>query len=222
MRRVLWVLVVVALGAWAATASAAWTPGTTWQWQLTGNIDTSVPAQVYDIDGEDASQATVNALHAQGRQVICYFSAGTFENWRSDAGDFPASVKGNGNGWPGEVWLDISNVAVLQPIMTARIQACAAKGFDGIEPDNIDGYSNSTGFSLSAADQLAYNTMLANVAHANGLAAGLKNDIEQAGQLQPVFDYAVNEECFAFNECGRPVGVRLRREGRLQRRVLGL
>ena len=156
---------------------------------------------VYDIDGFDASANTVAQIHNKGSKAICYISAGSWEDWRPDAGDFPASVKGNNNGWPGEKWLDIRNLDVLGPIMEARLDMCAAKGFDAVEPDNIDGYSNNTGFSLSASDQLTYNRFLADAAHARGLKIGLKNDLEQAAQLEPRFDFAINEQCFQYNEC---------------------
>lgn len=181
-----------------------WTPApkTTFQWQLTGNVDTSVNAQAYDIDGFDNSASVVSTLHAQGRKVICYISAGTFENWRPDAAQFTAAVKGGPNGWPGELWLDIRRIDLLGPIMSARMDMCKAKGFDAIEPDNIDGYSNSTGLPLTAQNQITYNTWLADTAHAKGLSIGLKNDIDQIPALQPKFDWALNEQCFQYNECG--------------------
>ena len=109
--------------------------------------------------------------------AICYFSAGSFENWRPDAAAFPASVKGSSNGWPGENWLDIRQWSVLGPIMGARMDLAVSKGCDGVEPDNMDGYSNSTGFPLTAADQITYNTNIANLAHSKGLSVGLKNDV---------------------------------------------
>ena len=36
------------------------------------------------------------------------------------------------------------------------MHSCRDKGFDGIEPDNIDGFLNDTGFDLTGVDQLAY------------------------------------------------------------------
>ena len=36
------------------------------------------------------------------------------------------------------------------------MHSCCDKGFDGIEPDNIDGFLNNTGFDLTYEDQLAY------------------------------------------------------------------
>ena len=88
-------------------------------------------------------------LHALGSDVVCYLSAGSWENLRPDAGDFPARVMGRSNGWPGEQWLDIRKIGVLGPIMKARLDMCAAKGFDAVEFDNVDGYQNRTGFPLT-------------------------------------------------------------------------
>ena len=101
-------------------------------------------------------------------------------------GSFPSSVLGSSNGWPGEKWLDIRQISALAPIMTARMQMCVQKGFDALEPDNIDGYANSTGFPLTAQDQLAYNQWIANTAHSLGLSVGLKNDVDQTAQLAAV------------------------------------
>ncbi|MEM9491727.1 MAG: endo alpha-1,4 polygalactosaminidase [Myxococcota bacterium] len=176
-------------------------PGTSWQWQLQGALDTSFEVDMYSIDLFDTDSATIAQLRSAGRAVICYFSAGSWEDWRPDADQFPAEVKGHGNGWPGEAWLDIRQLDVLGPIMGARLDLAAAKGCDGVEPDNVDGYQGDTGFALSAADQLTYNIWLANQAHLRGLSVGLKNDLAQVAQLEPYFDWALNEQCFYFDEC---------------------
>jgi len=180
------------------------TPGTSWQWQLTGEIDTSFDVQMYDIDLFDAPDGIIESLHTDGRIVICYFSAGSWEEWRPDAGLFPDSVKGNDlEGWPGEKWLDIRQLDVLGPIMEARLDLAVQKGCDGVEPDNVDGFTNETGFPLTSRHQLAYNTWVANQAHARGLSVGLKNDLEQIPNLLPLFDWALNEQCFQYDECER-------------------
>src|SRR5438876_1668228 len=168
-----------------AASSGIWVPSlvTPWQWQLTGTIDQSVNVPMYDIDLFDTSSTVVASLHAKGRRAVCYMSAGTWENWRPDAAAFPAAVLGGGNGWPGEKWLDIRRIDVLGPIMEARMDLCKQKGFDAVEPDNIDGYANKSGFSLTAQDQLQYNTWLAAAAHARGLSIGLKNDLDQVSDL---------------------------------------
>jgi hypothetical protein len=201
-----------------------------WQYQLqgvagydsTGGINVGISAtpytggaavhpSVFDIDlytdqaisgnNTTLNTAAVNAIHAAGGKAICYVSAGTWENWRVDANQFPASVLGAKNGWPGEKWLDIRQTSILLPIMEARVQKCRQAGFDGVEWDNVDGFSNRTGFPLTAQDQLVYDASLANLAHSYGLTVALKNDVEQLPDLAPYVDYAVNEQCQQYNEC---------------------
>jgi len=67
-------------------------PGTSWQWQLSGTIDTSFDVDMYDIDLNETPQSTIDKLHDQGRIVICYINAGGFEEWAPDADKFPASA----------------------------------------------------------------------------------------------------------------------------------
>ncbi len=178
------------------------TPGTTWQWQLTGTIDTSYDVQMYDIDLFDAPQSKIDQLHSDGRIVICYFSAGSWEDWRPDANRFSNNVKGSNNGWPGEKWLDIRQLGILGPIMEARMDLAVQKNCDGLEPDNIDGWDgNNTGFPLTANDQLTYNEWLATQAHERNLSIGLKNDLGQVNQLLNDFDWALDEECFELDKC---------------------
>lgn len=174
---------------------------TSWQWQLTTPVDQSVNVDMYNIDLFDNSASVVASLKAKGRKVVCYMSAGSYENWRPDASKFPAAVLGASNGWAGEKWLDIRQINALAPIMRARLDLCKSKGFDAVEFDNVDGYTNKTGFPLKSSDQLAYNKFLANEAHARGLSAGLKNDLDQVKDLVPYFDWALNEQCFQYNEC---------------------
>lgn len=176
--------------------------GTTWQIQFSGRLNPSIDATVLDIDMFDTAASTVAALHADGRHVVCYINAGAWENWRPDAGRYPGSVKGRAlDGWPGEKWLDIRRIDVIGPILTSRLDQCGAKGFDGVEFDNVDGYSNDSGFPLTAADQLAFDRWLAARAHERGLAVGLKNTLELARQLEPDFDFAILEQCFQYREC---------------------
>jgi len=178
-------------------------PGTSWQWQLTGTIDTTVDAEVFDIDLFDAPRSVIDELHRMNRKVVCYFNAGAFEGWRADAGAFPSETVGRRmDGW-NERWLDVRRLDLLAPVMRARLDLAVAKGCDAVEPDNVDGYANDTGFPLTYDDQLHYNLFLADEAHARGLAIGLKNDLEQIPDLVDRFDFAVNEECYAWNECDR-------------------
>ena len=182
-----------------------WRPpvNTTWQWQLTDlPLDGSFDVEMVDTELFDNDAGTVAELHAQGRIVICYISVGSWEDWRPDADQFPDSVIGKKyKGWPGERWLDIRQIDLLAPIMLARLDQCQAKGFDGVEPDNMDAYTARTGFPLTYQDQLDYNIWLANEAHARNLSIGLKNDGEQAADLLPYFDWALTEDCFADEWC---------------------
>lgn len=181
-----------------------WRPsvGTSWQVQYTGTIDLSTDVAVFDLDWEDTSAAQVATLKARGVRAICYFSAGSWEDWRADAGTFPAQVLGNPlDGWPGERWLDIRQRDVLLPIMERRIATCRDKGFDAVDPDNVDGYTNKPGFPLTSDDQLAYNRAIAELAHKYELGVGLKNGAEQVRDLVSAFDFAVVEECVVYNEC---------------------
>jgi endo-alpha-1,4-polygalactosaminidase (GH114 family) len=176
-------------------------PGTTWQWQLTGVIDTSLAVDMYDIDLFDVGQGKIDTLHADGRIVICYFSAGSWEEWRADAADFPAETLGNPlEGWPGERWVDIRSTEV-RDLMKARMDYAVTRGCDGVEPDNVDGYSNNNGMGLTRTDQLDYNRFLATEAHARNLSVGLKNATGLVSALEPEFDWALNEECVAYQEC---------------------
>jgi len=192
----------------SAAATVVPVPGEAWQWMLSSvpkpaDLAATPEVRAWDIDGFDASSEDVDDIHALPATAVCYISAGSFENWRSDAGDFPDSVKGkNLDGWAGEKWLDIRQIAILEPIMSSRMQMCEEKGFDAVEADNVDGYTNRSGFPLTATHQLAYNRMLADTAHALGLSIALKNDIEQVETLEPDFDFAINEQCYQYNECG--------------------
>ncbi len=181
------------------------TVGTTWQWQLqpgsSGDLNLAYNVDVYDIDLFDVATETIQQLQADGRRVVCYFSAGSFEDFRSDASDFLPEDLGNTlDGFADEQWLDI-RTANVQRIMLARLDLAAAKGCDGVEPDNVDGYVNASGFDLTSDDQLAFNRLIANAARERGLAVGLKNDLDQITELLEYFDFSVNEQCHEFDEC---------------------
>ncbi len=173
----------------------------TWQWQLQGLVDTGYDVDVYDIDLFDAPTTLITQLHNAGRKVICYFSAGSFEDFRPDAQRFRAEELGKPlGGFPDERWLDIRSANVLE-IMRDRLNVAVQKNCDGVEPDNVDGYINDTGFPLSATDQLAFNRVLANEAHARDLSVALKNDLDQVRELVDYVDFSVNEQCHEFDEC---------------------
>ncbi|MBP9718446.1 endo alpha-1,4 polygalactosaminidase [Candidatus Gracilibacteria bacterium] len=179
-------------------------PGISWQWQLSGPIDTSYKVDLYDVDLVETPQKTIDELHAQGSKVICYFSAGSVEKDRADAKEFPKEIIGKSlDGWPDENWLDVAHYQKFSKIMRARLDLAVKKNCDGVEPDNIDAYLQYTGFTITNKQQLQYNRWLARQAHRRGLAIALKNNGTQAHSLSGQFDFAIVEQCFEFYECNQ-------------------
>jgi endo-alpha-1,4-polygalactosaminidase (GH114 family) len=195
-----------------------WRPhvGLTWQWQLSEPpVDTSIEADVYDIEVFDNDASVVADLHAKGRKVIGYINVGSWEDWRPDRDRFPSDVLGKDyEGWPGEKWLDIRRLDLLAPIMRARMDLCQVKGFDAVEPDNMDIHGADSGFPITYQDQLKYVLWLAEEAHRRGLAIGIKNAADQVPDLIDHFDFAIIEDYFFYGieermlpliEAGKPV-----------------
>ena len=180
-----------------------WTPqvSDTWQWQLTGALNTTYDVSVYDVDLFDTPAEAIAALQGQGRAVVCYFSAGSSENWREDFSAFTEADMGSAlDGWDGERWLDTRSENV-RAIMRQRMELAAQKGCDGVEPDNVDGYQNDPGFALTSETQLDYQMFIAATAHEFGLRVGLKNDVDHVAALAGLYDFAINEECHEYQEC---------------------
>ena len=85
--------------------------------------------------------------------------------------------------------------------MKKRFAMCVSKGFDAVDPDNINGVENKTGYPLTWKDQLSYDRAIAAIAHADNLAVALKSFAGGAKRLQPSFDFVVDEECVTYDEC---------------------
>ena len=181
-------------------------PGTTWQWQLSGDIDTTRDVAMYDVDLADTPDAVFEAL--SDKVLICYFSAGSLETYRDDIGAIPDEAIGDGlDGWSDERWFDITHPAV-RALVESRLDLAVERGCDGVEPDNVDGYANVSGFPLTYAEQLQFNRFIADEAHERGLSVGLKNDLGQLEDLEPWFDWAINEQCHQYEECGSYIAFR--------------
>ena len=184
----------------------------------------NVKPQVFDIDYQtdgfctggtitQENAAAVAAIHANGAHAICYVDAGTAESFRPDYQDYVTFNNAHGGalfgkpvgGFRNEFWLNINNNVGQRDFILSevakRVDRCKADGFDAVEFDNVDAYQNRTGLTISADTQLLFNTALANLAHSKGLTVGLKNDVGQVGDLQPYFDFAINEQCQQYNEC---------------------
>ncbi len=197
----------------SATASAKWTTtdgrsvpdvGSSFHIQYSGNVDLNLPVDAYNLDWESTTAEQVAQLTQRGVYTICYFNAGAYEDWRPDEAEFPAALVGKDlDGWPGERWLDVRAVDELLPIMAARMDICRQKGFQAVDPDNTDGWTQDTGFDISPQDQVEYQRALTREAHTRGLSIGLKNNPDQLDQLAGDVDFAVNEECVRYRECDK-------------------
>jgi hypothetical protein len=164
---------------------------------------------VYDVDGANSSASDVAAIHATGAIAVCYVDVGTLEPGRPDYDSFPSSVIGpDVQGWPGEKWLLVTaaNQSTILPLMQARFANwCQAKGFDAIEPDNLDAWTNIS--NVTESDNVAYDLAIGKLAHSLPLSIGLKNlmtdlDSSQYASFLATFDWALNEQCFEYSECG--------------------
>jgi hypothetical protein len=179
-------------------------PGTasTWQLQLQGTLDTTIDVQLYDVDFETPA-SVIAALHAAGRTVHCYFSAGTVESFRADATQFPAAALGNPLvDYPDEKWVDVRDDTVRM-LMQARVSRAAAAGCNGIHPSGLDGFEQPTGLSFTRDDQLAYNRWLAGVSRGLGLTIGIVDgDLALRQDLLADFDWTVAWSCIATSQCG--------------------
>lgn len=180
------------------------TAGTTWQIVLKqplGNFDANV--SVYDIDIFENTPETVKRLQGMGRKVICYFSAGSYEDFRPDSGEFNKEDYGRElAGWPGEKWLNTSSSSV-RSIMSSRIRKAHDMGCDGIDPDDIDGYTTTSGFPLTIQTALDYLNFLIDEAHALNLSIGLKNAGDLVEGMKERMQWVVNEQCVSFGECNK-------------------
>ncbi|KAM0755239.1 hypothetical protein T439DRAFT_332025 [Meredithblackwellia eburnea MCA 4105] len=170
-------------------------------------------AQIWDVDLFTTTKAQITSYKSRGKKIVCYFSAGSYEEDRPDSATFNQACYCNKgrtckmSGWD-EWWVDIHSSACktnIHSVMEARIKLAKSKGCDIVDPDNVDSYTNENGHGNTESDQLAYNLWLAETAHANGLGAALKNggDLVQAYTTQVVgaFDLVLVEQCEEYSEC---------------------
>ncbi|WP_261793913.1 endo alpha-1,4 polygalactosaminidase [Pseudomonas oryzihabitans] len=196
---------ILLCGMFAAASSQAAPPPPlpqtlTWHVQLNGVLQ-KPNRTLYDIDLYDTSKAVIANLKGNGKTVICYFSAGTWEDWRPDAALYPKAALGKAlDAWPGERWLDIRR-ADVRALLAKRLDLAVQKGCQGVDPDNVDGFSNPNGLKLTKAQQLDFLNWLADEAHRRSLLVGLKNAVDLVPSLYGKFDFALNESCYDYAEC---------------------
>jgi len=176
---------------------------------------------VFDIDlygtGGGLATKAVDAIHAAGGHAICYIDAGSIETYRPD---YPRFVRFDrachgcliGNPFSkvfnDENWANINNDQGQRDFMLKmneeRVAKCKEAGFDAVEFDVVEAYNSSyrtVGWHISPQTQLTFNSALAGIAHRFGMSVGLKNDLGQIPELLPKFDFAINEQCFQYDEC---------------------
>jgi hypothetical protein len=176
-------------------------PSDRWHVQYAGELEVPDGVDVVDLDMEETPASVIADLQDRGIRVVCYLSAGSWEPYRADAGDFPPALLGEAyEGFEDERWFDIRSPS-LRPLLTARIEVAEEKGCDAVDPDNVNGFENDTGFPLTAEDQLEFNRWLFAEVHDHGMAVGLKNDLAQADELVDEVEFQVNEECIQYDDC---------------------
>jgi hypothetical protein len=176
--------------------------GDSWDMQFNEPFvfDRQVAFQVLDLLNHTPED--VARVRAAGVTAICYVSVGTIEDWRPDLALFPPGVIGKPlPDWEGERYLDIRQLDVLLPIMSARFRDCKAAGYDGVAPDNQDVMDNDSGFPITGDDTVAYLRELANLAHAMDLVIGQRNLPDLSGRLVGDMDYVMAESCFEWDFC---------------------
>jgi hypothetical protein len=176
----------------------------------------------YQIGGSYRPAASVaivdrdrTAKPVAGRYNICYINAFQTQReqdhwWKKHHPDLllhdrQGRLVGD-PGWPGEYVLNTGSApsrAGLAHIENSWINGCKSKGFNAIEPDNLDSNTRSHGL-LTRADNFRFARLLIRHAHAVGLAIAQKNSAEQSRRgAKAGFDFAIAEECQVYNECGQ-------------------
>ena len=155
----------------------------------------------------DRSESPVPGLYS-----VCYVNAfqtqpGELRAWRARHRRLLLQRGGRevrDPGWPGEVLHDTSTEhrrAANARIVNRWIDGCARKGFQAVEPDNLDSWTRSRG-RLTRADNFRLARRLIRHAHARGLAIAQKNAAEASATGRRLgFDFAVAESCQAYDEC---------------------
>lgn len=71
-----------------------------------------------------------------------------------------------------------------------------------LDATNTD-QNNENGLGLSTEDSINYMRYLTTQAFDNGLAIGLKNGAEIVADVESIVQFAVNEQCAEYQECGK-------------------
>jgi len=155
---------LLGLGVWTAALVVAMLRPSAWPEHIE---ESTVDSEVF-LDPFSASAQAVSSVHERNQRAVCVLRAGVWESARPDAARFAASLRGS-LAPDGGQWLDIRAWDLLAEPLTDRLALCATKGFDGVLLVDLDGWAQPTGFPLSRADQLRFNTALVEAARGDGL-----------------------------------------------------
>ncbi|ORX57836.1 hypothetical protein BCR36DRAFT_137574 [Piromyces finnis] len=191
--------------------AVSWTtPGTTYNNVIADqHFDVTIEkAEVIEVDYQTSADK-ISLYHSYGKKVVCYFSGGTIEKWRSDYNKYaaiPGLIKNEYGNWPGEYWLDF-RVSGIRDLVLARMREAKNNGCDALDVDNLDVYNSreikSWSNPITAADTVTFARWLSEKAHSFGLLIGLKNIAGLLPELSDYYDFAINESCVNYvNECG--------------------
>ena len=186
-----------------AIAENPYVPGSDVRWfaQLDGTVDVAQTADLFYLDPDQQHASGLAALRARGRHYLCYLSAGSVEDFRNDATEFPDRAIGKQLvGFSNERWLDVRDPTVRE-LMARRVTALAEQGCDGVPPSSLAVHAADTGFDLTATDALDYARWLAERIHAAGMSAGLTGPTELTGELWPSFDFGLAIGCVNGSQC---------------------
>ncbi len=201
------------------------------------NVTVPAGVTLLDLDGFNISASKIASLKAQGIYTVCYIDAGSYEDGRPDSGLYPAYLKIYKDVQWNEWFLDVKDVfRPIQPagtqlvnnqwvdasgkpltgmptagafalLLETRFKMCADKGFDALEPDNLQNDENAGG-KVSLQEQIDFNGWVADTAHKYNLAAFQKNGPDKillkdkTGKMMvEKFDAILNEECQTNSEC---------------------
>jgi hypothetical protein len=188
-----------------------------------GQFDYQLGA-AYELDGGlDVVVRDATAEPAPGAYNVCYVNG-----FQTQPGEADLWLDGNEDlllhdaagelvvdpDWPDEYVLDPSTEAKragIVDILGQVITGCADAGFDAVEIDNLDTWTRFTDPATGLIERdaaLALAGAYIDLAHESGLAIGQKNAAEATTAARELgFDFAVTEECAAYDECGSYTGV---------------